>query len=104
MIETELTLELRPYHAGGMYTQISLRVTMETVVDPAEMRCLLQILSRWSGGPVDIALCVDGTNAGSCWLELWDDVMAHIRGRRLYQLRFPIKLHGAVDVDDGVDQ
>jgi hypothetical protein len=29
--------------------------------------------------------------------------MAHIRGRRLYQLRFPIKLHGAVDVDDGLE-
>jgi hypothetical protein len=54
------------------------------------MRSLLNVLSWWSGAPVDVALFVDGTNAGSCWIEVWDDVLAHIRGRHLYQLRLLI--------------
>lgn len=89
MNEPELTLELRPIH-DGRYTQVSLRGTMETVAQPKEMRSLLKVLSWWSGAPVDVALCVDGTNSGSCWLEVWDDVLAHIRGRRLFRLRLII--------------
>jgi hypothetical protein len=89
MPETELTLELRPSR-NGVYTQVNLRGTMETVAQPREMRSLLKVLSWWSGAPVDVALCVDGTNSGSCWLEVWDDVLAHIRGRRLFRLRLLI--------------
>jgi len=89
MSEPELTLELRPIH-DGRYTHVHLRGTMETVAQPKEMRSLLKVLSWWSGAPVDVALCVDGTNSGSCWLEVWDDVLAHIHERRLFRLRFLI--------------
>ena len=84
--ETELTLELRPW-LDGRYTFVSLRGTMETIAQPKELRALLNALSLWSGAPVDVVLCVDGTNSGSCWIELWDHVLARIRGRHLYRLR-----------------
>ena len=86
MTETELTLELRPW-LDGRYTFVSLRGTMETIAQPKELRALLNALSLWSGAPVDVVLCVDGTNSGSCWLELWDHLLARIRGPPLYQLR-----------------
>ena len=86
MAEPKLKLELRSMHEGR-YTHVNLQGTMETVADPKDMRSLLKVLSWWSGAPVDIVLCVDGTNSGACWLELWDAVLLHIRGRHLYQLR-----------------
>jgi len=89
MAETELTLELRPWQDGA-YTQVSLRGTIATVAQPKEMRSLLKVLSWWSGAPVDLALCVDGTNSGSRWLEVWDDVLLHIRGHHLFRVRFVI--------------
>lgn len=101
MAETELTLELGP-RQNGAYTLIKLRGTIATVAQPKEVRSLLKMLSWWSGAPVDVALHVDGTNSGSRWLELWDDVFLHIRGRRLFQVRFLINratLTGA-DGDD----
>lgn len=84
--ETQLILELRPWRDGA-HTLVNLRGTMETVAKSTEMRSLLKVLSWWSGAPVDVVLCVDGTNAGSCWIEVWDQVLAHIRGRHLYRLR-----------------
>src|SRR5262245_30093298 len=86
MAETELTLELRPW-LDGKYTYVNLRGTMETVAQPKELRSVLKALSWWSGSPVDVVLCVDGTNSGSCWIELWDHLLARIRAPRLYQLR-----------------
>jgi hypothetical protein len=86
MAETELTLELRPWQDGS-YTRIHLRGTMATVAQPKEVGRLLQVLSWWSGAPVDVALCVDGTNSGSCWLELWDDVLRRARGRHPCRIR-----------------
>jgi len=85
----ELTLELRPSRHGA-YTVVSLQGTIATVAQPKQMRSLLKVLSFWSGAPVDLALCVDGTSSGSCWLEVWDDVLLHIRGRHLFQVRFEI--------------
>ena len=89
MSDTELTLELRP-HRGGAYTLVALRGAMATVAQPRELRSVLKVLSWWSGAPVDIALSADGTNAGSRWLEVWDDVLAQIRGAHLYKVRFVI--------------
>lgn len=106
MSESELTLELYPWR-DGRYTRVNLRGTIETVAEPREMRSLLKVLSCWSGAPVDIALCVDGTNSGSCWLEMWDDVLAHVRGRHLYQLRLLINretLAAAVDPESDHDR
>lgn len=82
---TELTLELRPWR-NGAYTLVSLRGPMATVAQPKEVRSLLKVLSWWSGAPVDVVLCVDGTNSGSCWLEVWDDVLRRIRGRHLFRM------------------
>jgi hypothetical protein len=89
MAETKLTLELRPLQEGG-YTLVNLRGPIATVAQPKEVRSVLRVLSWWSGAPVDVALCVDGTNSGSRWLEVWDDVLVHIRERHLYRLRFLI--------------
>jgi hypothetical protein len=86
---SDLTMELRPWREGA-YTQVSLRGVIATVAQPKEMRCLLKVLSWWSGAPVDLALCVDGTSSGSCWLEVWDDVLLHIRGRHLFRARFVV--------------
>ena len=98
--KTELTLELRPWR-NGEYTHIHLRGPIATVAQPKELRSLLKVLSWWSGAPVDVALCVDGTNSGSCWLEVWDDVLARTRGRHLYQVRFVISRDTlAANVDD----
>lgn len=90
MAVPELTLELRPLRDGS-YTFINLRGTIATVAQPKEVRSLLKALWCWSGEPVDVALHVDGTNSGSCWLEVWDDVFLHVRGRHLYRLRFLIR-------------
>jgi len=86
MAETELTLKLRPWQDGA-FTLVSLEGPIATVVQPKEMRRLLMLLSWWSGAPVDVVLCVDGTNSGACWLEVWDDVLGRIRGRHLYRQR-----------------
>lgn len=86
MGKAELTLELRPWRDGA-YTLISLRGAVATVPQPKEVRQLLSVLSWWSGAPVDVALSVDGTNAGSRWLEVWDDVLKRVPARHL-QLGF----------------
>jgi len=38
----------------------------------------MSILWLWHGSPVDVVLCVDGTNAGACWLEIWDDLLGRV--------------------------
>jgi hypothetical protein len=92
---TEVTLELRPWLQGA-YTLLSLRGPVETVPDPKEVRSLLRMLSRLSGAPVDVALHVDGTNSGACWLEVWNDALAKVRGRHLYQARLVVHRHREV--------
>jgi hypothetical protein len=86
---THLILELSPLH-NGAYTRVSLRGSIATVAQPKEVRSLLKMLSWWSGAPVDVVLHVDGTNSGSRWLEVWDDVFLHVRGRHLFEIRFLI--------------
>lgn len=84
MDETSLTLELRPLHDGA-YTHLTLRGPVATVPQPKEVRRLLSILWWWSGAAIDVALCVDGTNSGSRWLEVWDEALlcAPVRHRRI---------------------
>jgi len=103
MAETELTLELRPLR-NGAYTLVSLRGPIATVAQPKQIRSLLKVLSWWSGAPVAIALLVDGTNSGSCWLEVWDDMLARIRGRHLYRVRFVISRDTLAVEGGGRDQ
>ena len=82
MDTTPLTLELRPLHKGA-YTQITLRGPVVTAPQIPQIRRLLSLLSFWHGGPVDVVLCVDGTNSGACWLEVWEDVLGRVPGHRL---------------------
>lgn len=81
-----LVLELRPC-LDGAYTQLTLRGIVATVAQPKQVRSFFKMLSLWNGGPVDVALSVDGTNAGSRWLEVWDDVLLQVHGRRLLRMR-----------------
>ena len=67
------------------------------------MRSLLKVLSWWSGAPVDVVLRVDGTNSGSCWLEVWDDILLHIRERHLFRVRFLIS-RNTLAVEGGDDR
>jgi hypothetical protein len=82
MDPTPLTLELRPLH-NGAYTQITLKGPVATVPRVMEVRHLLSMLWMWHGGPIDVALFVDGTDPGFCWLEVWEDVLGRVPGRHL---------------------
>jgi len=77
MDQTPLTLELRPLHRGA-YSQITLKGPVATVPQALQVRRLMSILWLWHGSPVDVVLCVDGTNAGACWLEIWDDLLGRV--------------------------
>jgi len=82
MDPTPLTLKLHPLHHGA-YTQITLKGPVATVPQPQEVRRLMSLLWLWHGGPVDVVLCADGTNSGTCWLEVWEDVLGRVPGRLL---------------------
>jgi hypothetical protein len=71
---------LRPLHQGA-YTQITLSGPVATVPQLRQVRRLMSVL--WHGGPIDVVLCADGTNAGACWLEIWEDVLGRVPARRL---------------------
>jgi hypothetical protein len=88
MDPTPLTLELRPLHQGA-YSQITLKGPVATVPQALQVRRLMSVLWLWHGSPVDIVLCVDGTNTGACWLEVWEDVLGRVPGRHL-NLRYLI--------------
>jgi hypothetical protein len=79
---TRLTLRLRPLHQGA-YTQITLSGPVATVPQLRQVRRLMSVLWLWHGGPIDVVLCADGTNAGACWLEIWEDVLGRVPARRL---------------------
>src|SRR5262245_60772092 len=98
MNNTPLTLELRPLH-GGAYTHSTLRGPLATVPQPKELRRLMSVLWLWQGGAVDVVLCVDGTCAGSRWLEIWDEALRHVRARQR-DLRFLISPETLAAVDD----
>ena len=99
MADTELSLELRPWR-GGSDTRVDLRGTMATVAQRKEEQRLLRMRSCWSGAPVDVALCVDGTKSGSCWLETWDDILARTRGHHLGGMRVSHETLAAQADDD----
>ncbi len=82
MDPTPLTLKLRPLHDGA-YTEITLSGPIATAPQAPDLRKLLSVLWLWHGDPIDVALCVDGTNAGACWLEVWDDVLGRVPDRLL---------------------
>jgi hypothetical protein len=82
MADTELTLELRPL-PDESDTRVVLRKTTATGARPKEMRGILTVPSWWSDAPLDAASCVDGTKSGSCWLKVWDEVLARARGNHL---------------------
>lgn len=88
MDPTPLTLELRPLHQGA-YSQITLKGPVATVPQALQVRRLMSVLWLWHGSPVDIVLCVDGTNTGAYWLEIWEDVLGHVPGHHL-NLRYRI--------------
>jgi len=88
MDPTPLTLELRPLHQGA-YSQITLKGPVATVPQALQVRRLMSVLWLWHGSPVDVVLCVDGTNTGACWLEVWEDVLGRVPGHRL-NLRYLI--------------
>jgi len=79
MDQTPLTLELRPLHQGA-YSQITLKGPVATVPQALQVRRLMSVLWLWHGSPVDVVLCVDGTNTGACWLEVWEDVLGRVQG------------------------
>ena len=88
MDPTPLTLDLRPLHHGA-YSQITLKGPVATVPQALQVRRLMSVLWLWHGSPVDVVLCVDGTNTGACWLEVWEDVLGRVPGHRL-NLRYRI--------------
>ena len=88
MDTTPLTLELRPLHQGA-YSQITLKGPVATVPQALQVRRLMSVLWLWHGSPVDIVLCVDGTNTGACWLEIWEDVLGRVPVHHL-NLRYRI--------------
>jgi hypothetical protein len=85
-----LTFRLRPLFDGA-YTQISLQGPVATVPQPREVRRLMSLLWLWHGRPLHVVLCADGTNAGGCWLEIWEDVLGRVPGRHL-DIRY-LRLH-----------
>jgi hypothetical protein len=88
MDPTPLTLELRPLHQGA-YSQITLKGPVATVPQALQVRRLMSVLWLWHGSPVDVVLCVDGTNTGACWLEIWEDVLGRVPVHHL-NLRYRI--------------
>ena len=88
MDPTPLILELSPLHHGA-YSQITLKGPVATVPQALQVRRLMSILWLWHGSPVDVVLCVDGTNTGACWLEVWEDVLGRVPGHHL-SLRYLI--------------
>lgn len=88
MDPTRLTLKLRPLHQGA-YTQITLSGPVATIPRLRQVRRLMSVLWLWHGGPVDVVLYADRTNAGARWLEIWEDVLGRVQGRRL-DLRYLI--------------
>jgi hypothetical protein len=88
MDPTPLTLELRPLHQGA-YSQITLKGPVATVPQALQVRRLMSVLWLWHGSPVDVVLCVDGTNTGACWLEVWEGVLGRVPGHYL-NLRYLI--------------
>ncbi|MGD0839425.1 MAG: hypothetical protein ABSB49_22545 [Polyangia bacterium] len=98
MDATRLTLTLRPIHEGA-YTEISLQGPVATVPRIREVQELLSMLWRWHGRPVDVVLCVDGTNKGACWMEVWADALGHVPGR-LLEVRFRV-LRGPLAMEAG---
>jgi hypothetical protein len=82
MDPTPLTLKLRPLHDGAC-TEITLTGPIVTAPQAPDVRKLLSLLRLWHGGRIDVVLCVDGTNAGACWLDVWDDVLGRVPGRLL---------------------
>jgi len=77
-----LTLTLRPLFDGA-YTQLSLQGPVATVPQYREVRQLMSLFWLWHGHPLDVVLCADGTNPGTCWLEIWEDVLGRVPGRHL---------------------
>ena len=88
MDPTPLTLELRPLHQGA-YSQITLKGPVATVPQALQVRRLMSVLWLWHGSPVDVVLCVDGTNTGACWLEVWEGVLGRVPVHHL-NLRYRI--------------
>ena len=88
MDPTPLTLELRPLHHGA-YSQITLKGPVAKVPRALQVRRLMSVLWLWRGSPVDVVLCVDGTNTGACWLEVWEDVLGRVPSHHL-NLRYLI--------------
>ena len=88
MDQTPLTLELRPLHQGA-YSQFTLKGPVATVPQALQVRRLMSVLWLWHGSPVDVVLCVDGTNTGACWLEIWEDVLGRVPVHHL-NLRYRI--------------
>lgn len=83
-----LTLRLSPC-LEGRYTFIDLQGAMLTLtIEPKKLRILLKLLCAWNIVPVDVVLCADGTKAGTCWREIWEEALSYVRGRHVYQLRF----------------
>jgi hypothetical protein len=82
MDATRLTFTLQPLF-NGAYTRISLQGPVATVPQPREVRRLMSLLWLWHGRPLDVVLCADGTNSGTCWLEIWEDVLGRVPGRHL---------------------
>ena len=82
MDPTPLTLKLRPLH-NGAYTEVTLLGPIVTAPQVPDVRKLLSVLWLWHGGAIDVVLCVDGTNAGACWLDVWDDALGRVPGRLL---------------------
>lgn len=69
-------MELRPLQGG--YSQIRIRGPAITILAASDVRRLLAMLALWNGGPVEVALSVAGTNADTCWAELWDHVLQEV--------------------------
>lgn len=84
----KLSLRLRP-HCGGAYTEILLSGPMHSVPPPTQLRRFFALLWGWNGYAVDVALCVDGTNEGACWAEVWENALAQVPGRH-QRVRFLI--------------
>jgi len=82
MNTTRLTFTLRPLFDGA-YTQLSLQGPVATVPQHGEVRRLMSLLWLWHGHPLDVVLFADGTNAGACWLEIWEDVLGRMPDRHL---------------------
>jgi hypothetical protein len=77
MDHARMTLELRPLHEGA-YTQVSLKGPVVTTPSVRDVRRLLALLAFWYGGRVHVVLSVAGTDADTCWAELWDEVMRDV--------------------------